>query len=150
MIKRILCLLLVCLAVITACAEEAGETLLEKALRISEDHEQLITLDEEELTDVVGIDPEYYTDYAYLAGHDSLAGRELIVLHAADEEAALSIAEKLEGYRQYRLHMTQNYPDQAEAYRMLCKAEVMREGLLVVLSVAPPDPQEAELLLKEE
>ena len=148
MTKRILCLLLVCLAVITACAEEAGETLLEKALRISEDHEQLITLDEEELTDVVGIDPEYYTDYAYLAGKDTSSGRELIVLRAKDITAAKTVAETLEEYRGQRLRCTRNY--YPEAYRALSESEVMQEDLLIVLSIGAPDPKEPDLLLREE
>ena len=149
MTKRIFCLLLViCLAVITACAEETAETLLEKALRITEDSEQLIQLDEEELTDVVGIDPEYYTDYVYLAGKDTSLGRELILLRATDVDAAKTVAEYLEEYRGQRLRCTRNY--YPEAYRALSESEVMQEDLLIVLSIGAPDPKEPDLLLREE
>ena len=139
-----------CFVLSAACAEKTTGELMSKAIRIAADGEDLIRMSEDDLYDIIGIEPEEYTDFAYLTGHDSLFGREIILLLAADEDAAKAIAEKLEDYRQYRLQMTRNYPDQAEAYRDLNRADVRREDLLVVLSVAAPDPQEADLLLQEE
>ena len=151
MAKRLLTILTALFFVLTAAfAEETSEILMDKAVRIAEDGENLIRMNEDDLYDVIGIEPEEYTDFAYLTDHDSLSGREIILVRATDETAAEAVAEKLEEYRQYRLHMTRNYPDQAEAYRALNQAEVLRENLLVVLSVAAPDPQEADLLLQEE
>ncbi len=151
MTKKFLTILMVlCFALTAACAERTPGVLMDKAIRIAEDGESLIQMSEDDLYDIIGIEPEEYTDYAYLTDHDSLSGREIILLRATDEDAAEAVAEKLEEYRQYRLHMTRNYPDQAEAYRTLNLAEVQREDLLVVLSVAAPDPQEAGLLLQEE
>ncbi len=151
MMKKILSMMTaICLVLSFACAEETPSKLMSKAIRIAEDGEELIQMTEEDLYDVIGIEPDEYTDFAYLTDHDSLSGREIILLCATDEEAAETLEEKLEEYRQYRLHMTQNYPDQAEAYRDLKQAEVQREDLLVVLSVAAPDPQEADLLLQED
>ena len=151
MTKKILTILIVfCFVLSAACAERTLSPLMSKAIGIAEDGENLIQMTEDDLYDVLGIEPDEYTDFAYLTGYDSLSGREIILLLAADEDAAKAIAEKLEEYRQYRLHMTKNYPDQAEAYRDLNLAEVQRENLLVVLSVAAPDPQEAGLLLQEE
>ena len=151
MTRKILTILLaMCFILTAACAEEAQEALLDKAIRVAEDGESLIRMSEDDLYDIIGIEPGEYTDFAYLADHDSLTGREIIVLRATDEKAAESMAEKLEEYRQYRLHMTRNYPDQADAYRLLSKAEVLHEDLMVVLTIAPPDPQEAGLLLQEE
>ena len=148
--KLLIILTALCFVLTAACAERASEALVDKAIRIAEDGENLIQMNEDDLYDIVGIEPEEYTDFAYLTDHDSLSGREIILLRATDETAAEAVAEKLEEYRQYRLHMTRNYPDQAEAYRTLNLAEVLREDLLVVLSVAAPDPQEADLLLQEE
>ena len=147
--KFLAALLMLCFILSAACAEMTGE-LMDKAIRIAQDGEELIQMDEDDLYDMIGIEPDEITDFAYLAGQDSLKAREIILLRAKDENAAESVAEKLEEYRQYRLHMTRNYPDQAEAYRTLNQAEVQREDLLVVLSVAAPDPQEAGLLLQEE
>ena len=90
--KLIALLLLILLAAVPAYAEETDETLLDKVIRISEDGEELLTLDEEELMDVVGIDPESYTDFAYLAGRDTSQGRELIVLLATDSETAEQVS----------------------------------------------------------
>ena len=148
MTKKILTILMALLFVMTAALAE--ETLLAKVIRVAEDEKDLIRMSEDDLFDLIGIEPDEYTDFAYLAGRDSLSGREVIVLRATDETAARDMAEKLEEYRQYRLHMTRNYPDQADAYRLLSKAEVLQEDLLVVLSVGAPDPQEASLLLQEE
>ena len=148
MMKKILTILTALLFVMTAALAE--ETLLDKVIRVAEDEKDLIRMGEDDLFDLIGIEPDEYTDFAYLASRDSLSGREVIVLRATDETAARDMAEKLEEYRQYRMHMTRNYPDQADAYRLLSKAEVLQEDLLVVLSVGAPDPQEASLLLQEE
>ena len=148
MTKKILTILMALLFVMTAALAE--EALLDRAIRVAEDGENLIRMSEDDLFDIIGIEPDEYTDFAYLAGHDSLSGREVILLRATDATAARDMAEKLEEYRQYRLHMTRNYPDQADAYRLLSKAEVLQEDLMVVLSIAAPDPQEAGLLLQEE
>ena len=150
MFRKILILLTVLCLAAAACAEEAPETLMEKAVRLAEDGEDLIRQSEDDVYDGLGIEPEDYTDWAYLSGRESLLGRELLVFRAVDEEAAERIAELLEGYRQYHMEMTRNYPDQAEKYRALSEAEVKREGLMVVLSVSAPNPAEAELLLQEE
>ena len=151
MTRKILTILMaLCFMLTAACAEKTSGALIDKAIRIAEDGDNLIQMTEDDLYDIIGIEPEEYTDFAYLTDHDSLSGREIILLRATDETAAESVAEKLEEYRQYRLHMTRNYPDQAEVYRTLNQAEVQREDLLVVLSIAAPDPQEASLLLQEE
>ena len=148
--KMLLLILALFLAVSAACAEESPETLMEKAVRIAEDGDDLIRQSEDDVYDGLGIEPEDYTDWAYLSGRESLLGRELLAFRAADDEAAERIVELLEGYRQYHMEMTRNYPDQAEKYRALSEAEVKQEGLMIVLSVDAPDPAEAELLLQEE
>lgn len=147
MMKKILAILTALLFVAaTASAEE--ETLLEKTVRIAEDGENLGPINEDDMLDIIGIGPDEYTDYAYLADYNALSAREVIVVRAKDEDAAKTIAEKLENYREQRMRETRNY--QPEAYRVLNEAEVLQKDLLVVLSIAAPDPAEAELLLQEE
>ena len=135
-------------SVIPSCAEKASETLMDRVLRVAEDSSDLIRMDEDELYDVIGIAPEDYSDYAYLADYDALSGRELVLVRAVDEEAAERISTLLSLYLEHRLKATRNYlPD---VYRALSEAAVRQENLLLVLSVAPPDPEEASLLLQEE
>ncbi len=145
----LLALLLAGLA-LTACAEsaEAPETLLDRVNRIAEDSADLIVMTEDDLYDLIGIAPEDCDDFAYLADYDALSGRELIALRAVDDEAAERVAGLLSHYLELRMRETRNYLP--EAYKSLSEAEVRREGLLVVLSIAAPDPEEAALLLQEE
>lgn len=146
MTKKILTILTALLFVMaSAFAEEA---LLEKALRVAEDGKDLIRMNEDDLFDLIGIEPEEYTDYAYLADNNALSGREIIVLRAIDRNTAHNLAVKLENYREQRMRATRNYLP--EAYRLLSEAEVLQGDLLVVLSIAAPNPQEAGLLLQEE
>ena len=146
MTKKILTILMALLFVMaSAFAEEA---LLEKALRVAEDGKDLIRMNEDDLFDLIGIEPEEYTDYAYLADNNALSGREIIVLRAIDRNTAHNLAIKLENYREQRMRATRNYLP--EAYRLLSEAEVLEGDLLVVLSIAAPNPQEAGLLLQEE
>ena len=148
--KILIVFLALCLTITSAWAEDTQETLMDKAVRIAEDGDDLIRQSEDDVYDGLGIEPEDYTDWAYLSGKESLLGRELLAFRAVDDNAAERIVELLEGYRQYHMEMTRNYPDQAEKYRALSEAEVKQAGLLIVLSVDAPDPAEAELLLQEE
>ena len=151
-LSLLLTLLLACLAM-AACAESAEPaeipgTLLERVSRVAEDNEHLAVLTAEDLYDLVGVPPVDYEDFAYLADYDALSGRELIIVRAVDEEAALRVEEMLSQYLELRMRETRNYLP--EAYKALSEAEVIREELLTVLSIAAPDPEEASLLLQEE
>jgi len=146
MAKKILAvMLLLSLTAAFACAED---TLLEKATRIAQDGETLIRMSEEDLYDIVGIEPDEYTDFAYLADMDALSGREIILLRAADEDCAQEIVAKLNEYREQRMHSTRNYLP--EVFRCLSETEVLQNDLLIGLSVASANPQEINLLLQEE
>lgn len=148
MAKRFLSLLiLMCLAIASCSADSSSDPLLAKALRISKDSTELITMSEDDIIDIIGIEPEYYTDYAYLTGKDTSVGRELIILRATDENAAKLVVSQLENYREQRMRCTRNY--YALAYRALCESEVLQDSLLIVLSVGSPDPKEPQLLLQE-
>jgi len=141
--------LLACLT-LTVFAEsaEAPESLLEVVNRVAEDNENLAVMSADDLYDLVGVPPEDYDDFAYLADYDALSGRELIVVRAVDEEAAERVVAMLSHYLEQRMRETRNYlPD---AYKALSMAEVRLEELLAVLSIAAPNPEEASLLLQEE
>lgn len=131
-----------------AAVESAPFTLLDRALLVAEDRDDLLEMTEDDLYDLIGIAPEEYTDFAYLSHIDSLTGRELIIVSAVDEEAAQRIVELLQGYLEIRLHETRNYLP--ETYRVLLEAKVTQQELLVVLSIAAPNAEEVELLLTEE
>ena len=82
MMKKILTLTLLFCLLLSAvlCAAEDSEPLLDKALRVSEDGEDLIAMPEDDLIDIIGIEPEYYTDFAYLASKDTSNGREIVLV----------------------------------------------------------------------
>lgn len=145
----LLALLLACL-VAAACAEgaETPETLLDRVSRVAEDNLDLAVMSADDLYDLVGVAPEDCDDFAYLADYNALSGRELIVVRAVDEEAADRVEEMLSNYLEQRMRETRNYLP--AAYKVLSVAEVRREELLTVLSIAAPNPEEASLLLQEE
>ena len=131
-----------------AAAEEEAEaprTLLDIILERIEDAKDLVVMTEDDLYDIVGIDPMDCEDFVYLAAEDALSGRELIVVIAKDEETADMAEEMLQHYLESRLKETRNYlPD---AYQALTEAKVVRIGMCVILSVAAPNGDDAEILL---
>ena len=131
-----------------AAAEEGAEaprTLLDIILERIEDAKDLVVMTEDDLYDIVGIDPMDCEDFVYLAAEDALSGRELIVVIAKDEETADMAEEMLQHYLESRLKETRNYlPD---AYQALSEAKVVRIGMCVILSVAAPSGDDAEILL---
>lgn len=133
-----------------ACAETAEETvlspLMQHVLLIAPDGAELIELTEDDLLDLIGIDYEEYTDFVYLVAPNALTGREIIVLQAADEEAAERLVKLLQGYLEQRQNEMRNYLP--EVYQILTKAEVLQKDLTVVLSMAAPTEDEALKLLE--
>lgn len=131
-----------------ASAEEETEnpkSLLDIVLLRIEDAKDLVVMTEDDLYDIIGIDPAECEDFVYLAAADALSGRELIVVIAKDEEAADMAEEMLNSYLESRLRETRNYlPD---AYQALSVAKVVRSGMCVILSVAAPSGDDAEMLL---
>lgn len=148
--KRLLTLCLVfCLLCVPALAETAEpETLADRVFRLTEDAESLIRMGEDDLLDLTGIDPAECADWIYLADHNAISGRELIVVVALDEDCAAAAEQMLQHYLETRLRETRNYfPD---AYQALSHAKVVRQGLTVILSVASPLENEAQLLLSSD
>ncbi len=129
-------------------AEEAETpaTLLDLVREKIEDAADLVVMTEDDLFDIIGIDPADCEDFVYLAAEDALSGRELVVVIAKDEETAALAEEMLQHYLESRMRETRNYlPD---AYQALSEAKVVREGLCVILSVAAPGENDADVLLK--
>ena len=148
--RLIAALLTLCLLAglsVFASAEDAEtlETLLDLVLANIEDAKDLVVMTEDDLFDIVGIDPADCRDFVYLAAADALSGRELIVVIAKDEAAADHAEEMLNHYLENRLRETRNYlPD---AYQALSETQVVRSGLCVILSVAAPGANDADVLL---
>ena len=134
------------LMVAVACADNV--TLLDRVQGIVTDGDDLIVMTEEDLSDLMGIEEEEYSDFAYLASMDALTGREFIVLRAVDEDAAEALAEKLQSYYEDRLHEMENYLP--ETYKLIKACSVQQEGLLVILDIGEQAQSEVEQLLAEE
>ena len=151
--KKWLLSVLLCLMCCALCCPAVAEeepldpdSLLAQVLLLVEDGAELIRLTEDDLLDLIGIEPQEYTDFVYLAAPNALTGREIIVLQATDEEAAKRVAELLQGYLEQRMEEMRNYLP--EVYQILSRSEVFREKMLVVLSMAAPAEDEAQLLLE--
>lgn len=127
--------------------EEAAD-LLTRVLSVVSDADDLIELYEEDLEELMGIEPDDCADFAYLAPRDALSGREVIVILAVDEEAAERVAALLQNYLEGRRTETKNYLP--EAYSLLSEAEVVREGCLVMLVIGEQADEEIRLLTAEE
>lgn len=143
-------LLILCILIPAAALAEAEEPagLPGRVLAAVQDADDLIELYEEDLSELIGIEPEDYEDFAYLAARDALSGREIVAVLAVDEEAAGRVEELLQFYLEGRRTETRNYlPD---AYALLSAAEVVRADRLVLLVVGEHAAEEIALLTAEE
>ena len=138
-------LLVLCLVagVLTGNAEEEIP-LSERVRALLSDGEALVVLYPDDLEDLTGIGEEDCVDFAYLASRNPLSGREVIVLLAADGEAADRVEKLLQDYLESRRHETRNYLP--EAYALLNRAEVTRTGLWVLLVIGGNAEEEIPLL----
>ena len=154
---RVIALLMVCICLIAGCgaktpsdAQSGANTplsLREAVLGVASDAAGLTALTKDDLSDVLGIEPETYTDFIYLQG-EGLDGREILVLRAVDTESAVQVKSRVEAYLDQRRKETQNYLP--EAYRLLTKASVENKGLTVALFVGPDAAKESAALLAGE
>lgn len=127
-------------------AEKDGTTLAEKAAGILPDAGSLMECPAEDFSDVLGIEPEEYTDACWLAS-TGMDGREILAIRGKAESAG-HIAEALDFYLGQRRKETQNYaPD---AYRLLKGASVKRSGNTFVLVVGEQAEAESAALLAGE
>lgn len=129
-------------------AETAGKTLQELVEAVVKDAADLAPFSADELTDMAGIEPEDYTDFAFFQGSDVMEGREILVLRARDDAVAEKLAGQMEKYLERRREENQNYAP--KAYQALTAARVERKGLLLVMiSGGEAEAETAALLAGE-
>lgn len=118
---------------------------VEKALT---DKENLVAYTADDLTDLMGILPEDYTEALFLVGSDSLSGREIIAVRAKDNATLKKITDALNNYLTQRMEETRNYlPD---AYKLQSQAKVESKNLTAVLIVGARSADETKAFLAGE
>ncbi len=152
--KIILLVSLLLLALVFAgCQEKTAEKpaalplreAVEKALK---DKDNLVAYTAEDLTDLMGIMPEDYTEALFLVGSDSLSGREIIAVRAKDAAALKNVTEALQNYLSQRQEETRNYlPD---AYKLQTQAKVETKNLTAALIVGAHSAEETKAFLAGE
>ena len=154
--KAILILwLLAAIIAITGCGaqqpkeEPAGETipLAEKVKSVIPDTEELAELTEEDLTDLLGTEPEDCTEFVFLQS-DGTDGREVLAIRAKDKNAADRVAGQVRNYLERRRNEMQNYIP--ELYQLLMKTNVQTGSLTVVLVVGQDAEAESQKILAGE
>ena len=112
------------------------------------DKENLVAYTADDLTDLMGILPEDYTEALFLMGSDSLSGREIIAVRAKDSASLKKITEALNNYLAQRQQETRNYlPD---AYKLQTQAKVETKNLTAVLIVGAHSAEETKAFLAGE
>lgn len=119
---------------LTACsAPKAASTLdtpLKELVKSVIATDDLVSLPKADLEDVIGIEPDDMKEAVYLQD-EGMGGTEVLVVRAADKDAAARVAKLLEGYLEQRRMETRNYaPD---AYKLLEAAEVTTKNVTVAL-----------------
>ena len=118
---------------------------MEKALT---DKDSLVAYTADDLTDLMGILPEDYTEALFLVGSDSLSGREIIAVRAKDASSLKKTADALQNYLSQRMEETRNYlPD---AYKLQSQAKVESKNLTAVLIVGAHSAEETKAFLAGE
>ncbi len=157
--KRIMILGILAAAVLmlTACGapktspeNEAGKvavSLREKVESVIPDKDSLGPLTAEDLEDVLGVTPSDYSDFIFLQS-EAMDGREVLVIRAADKDAAGKLTGIAESYLERRLNETRSYAP--EAYQVLSQAKVQTKNLTVALIVGPDGAKETEAILAGE
>ena len=144
--------LLLLAMIFTGCQEKTAEKTalplreaVEKALT---DKENLVAYTADDLTDLMGILPEDYTEALFLVGSDSLSGREIITVRAKDNASLKKITDALNNYLSQRMEETRNYlPD---AYKLQSQAKVESKNLTAVLIVGARSAEETKAFLAGE
>ena len=93
----------------------------------------MITLTAEELFDVIGIDPAWYTESAAYFAADGTSPDEILIFRAVDDASASALEEVLHARLQYKQDSAAQYLTENQA--MLEDGTVRRDGLTVALLV---------------
>lgn len=147
--------LIISVIVLSGCGEQkaknetAGERtpMVEKVRSVIPDTEELAELTEDDLADILGIQPEDYTEFVFLqsSGTD---GREILAIRTKDRNAADRVAAQAKDYLERRRNETRNYIP--ELYQLLNNTNVMTGNMTVVLVVGQDAETEANKILKDE
>ena len=111
-------------------AVQPKKPLAELVSGVVPDAGELVPLTADDLSDVLGIEPEDYSEFVYLQD-DGLGGREILVLRCAAADKVAKVTEHVKKYLEQRRKETRNYLP--EAYQLLTAAEVEAKGLTVAL-----------------
>ena len=144
--------LLLLAMIFTGCQEKTAEktalSLREAVEKALTDKENLVAYTADDLTDLMGILPEDYTEALFLVGSDSLSGREIIAVRAKDNATLKKITDALNNYLSQRMDETRNYlPD---AYKLQSLAKVESKNLSAVLIVGAHSAEETKAFLAGE
>ena len=157
--KSILILLLILTALLAAGCASGGTgaaakpaldktvPLAQKVEAIAADAKDLSPLDADDLSDALGIEPEDYSEFVYLQDN-GLGGREILVIRAANQDAAARVAKQMENYLEMRRKETRNYLP--EAYQLLAQAKVETKGLTAALISGAGAAEETKAMLAGE
>ncbi len=118
---------------------------VEKALT---DKDGLVAYTADDLTDLMGILPEDYTESLFLVGSDSLSGREIVAVRAKDTSSLKKITEALNNYLSQRMEETRNYLP--EAYKLQSQAKVESKNLSAVLIIGAHSAEQTKAFLAGE
>ena len=123
-------------------------TLKEAVENAVRDKDSLVAYTAEDLSDILGIMPEDYTEALFLMGSDSLSGREVIAVRAKDSAGLQKAKKAMENYLAQRKEETRNYlPD---AYKLQSDARVETKNLTAVLFIGPNAAEESRAFLAGE
>ena len=121
---------------------------LQEIRRSLKDKESLVAYTAEDLSDILGIMPEDYTEALFLMGSDSLSGREVIAVRAKDSAGLQKAKKAMENYLAQRKEETRNYlPD---AFKLQSDARVETKNLTAVLFIGPNAVEESRAFLAGE
>ena len=115
-------------------AAEAGST-LEDVLASFELGEEMMTLTEEDLSDIYGIEAEDMVQFAAAVNSTGIKADEIVLVEAVDDAAATRVKEALDNRFQSKLNELDGYLPEEYAVTQACSVEM--EGCFVSMIVAP-------------
>ena len=121
--------------VLTACAEAADAATLEDVLASFELGEEMMSLTEEDLSDIYGIEAEDMAQFAACINSTGIKADEIVLVEAVDAEAAERVKEALDNRFQSKLNELDGYLPEEYAVASACSVEI--EGNFVSMIVAP-------------
>lgn len=138
MYKKILCLGILFILILTGCSKKTAELpepdVIYSAVVDAAGLSEMIEFTPEELRDIIGIEPDDYTDYAAYQSSWGMSPDEIIIVRAVDESKAKDIEETLKSRVEHKrksseVYLTENLP-------IIDDAVVQRDGTTVTMLIA--------------